>query len=154
LLSNQLNGWLSKINKDFDIGINYQPGSNLTEDEIEVALETQLFNDRLSIDGNFGVRGTSSQQNTSSVVGDINVEYKMTNDGRFRVRAFNRTNDISFLEDNAPYTQGVGVFYRKEFEKFRNLFKSDKEKKKKERRNKSKVNDTAIKESAIREDDE
>jgi len=100
------------------------------------------------------VRGTSSQQNTSSVVGDINVEYKMTNDGRFRVRAFNRTNDISFLEDNAPYTQGVGVFYRKEFEKFRNLFKSDKEKKKKERRDKSRVNDTAIKESAIREDEE
>jgi hypothetical protein len=122
LLSNQLSGWLSKISKDFDIGINYQPGTELTEDELEVALRTQLFNDRLSIDGNFGVRGTTREQNTSNVVGDIYVEYKITDDGRFRIKAFNRTNDISFLEDNAPYTQGVGIFYRKEFETFGDLF--------------------------------
>ncbi len=148
LLSNQLSDWLNKISKDFDIGINYQPGTKLTEDELEVALRTQLFNDRLSIDGNFGVRGTSASQNTSSVVGDINVEYKITNDGRFRIKAFNRTNDISFLEDNAPYTQGVGVFYRKEFENFGDLFggKDKKDKKKKDQsqnRNKKAVQESA-----------
>jgi hypothetical protein len=136
LLSNQIGNWLSRISKDFDIGINYQPGTELTEDELEVALRTQLFNDRLLIDGNFGVRGTSESQNTSNVVGDINVEYQITEDGRFRIKAFNRTNDISFLEDNAPYTQGVGIFYRKEFETFRDLFKRNKDKKKKKSENK------------------
>ncbi len=154
LLSKQLSGWLSKISKDFDIGINYQPGSNITQEELEVALQTQLFDDRLSIDGNFGVRGTTTTQNTSSVVGDILVEYKITNDGRFRVRAFNRTNDISFLEDNAPYTQGVGIFYRKEFEKFGKLLKSEKKQKRKEQRKKSKEEKAILQESAIREDDE
>lgn len=121
LLSNQLSGWLSKLSKDFDIGISYQPGTQLTEDELEVALRTQLFNDRLSIDGNFGVRGTASSQQTSNVVGDINVEYKITQDGRLRVKAFNRTNNLTLLENNAPYTQGVGVFFRKEFERFGDL---------------------------------
>lgn len=138
LLSNQLSEWLSRISKDFDIGINYQPGTELTEEELEVALRTQLFNDRLSIDGNFGVRGSPEEQNTSNVVGDINVEYKITNDGRIRVKAFNRANDISFLEDNAPYTQGVGIFYRKEFENLRDLFKKKggkKNKSKEEKRN-------------------
>jgi hypothetical protein len=131
LLSNQLSDWLSKISKDFDIGINYQPGTSLTEDELEVALRTQLFNDRLSIDGNFGVRGTTKKsEKASDVLGDINIEYKITEDGHFRVRAFNRTNDISFLEDNAPYTQGVGIFYRKEFEKFGDLFRREKHGKK------------------------
>jgi hypothetical protein len=154
LLSKQLSGWLSKISKDFDIGINYQPGSNITQEELEVALQTQLFDDRLSIDGNFGVRGTTTAQNTSSVVGDILVEYKITNDGRFRVRAFNRTNDISFLEDNAPYTQGVGIFYRKEFEKFGKLLKSEKKQKRKEQRRKSKEEKAILQESAKREDDE
>ena len=137
LLSNQLSDWLSKISKDFDIGINYQPGTKLTEEELEVALRTQLFNDRLLIDGNFGVRGTGETENASNVVGDINVEYKITEDGRIRVKAFNRTNDISLLEDNAPYTQGVGVFYRKEFEKFGDLFKKDNGGKKKKKSRKS-----------------
>ncbi|MCF8365912.1 MAG: translocation/assembly module TamB, partial [Bacteroidales bacterium] len=130
LLSNQVSNWLSKISKDFDIGIKYQPGTELTEDELQVALNTQLFNDRLTIDGNFGVRGASQEQNTSNVVGDINLEYQMTKDGRFRVKAFNRANDISFLEDNEPYTQGVGIFYRKEFETFKDLFKRNTDKKK------------------------
>jgi len=133
LLSKQLSNWLSKISKDVDIGINYKPGSELSEEEIEVALQTQLFNDRLSIDGNFGVRGTSTEQNTSNVIGDILVEYKINDDGRFRVKAFNRTNDVTFLQDNAPYTQGVGVFYKKEFEKVGDLMKKEKEKKVKKR---------------------
>lgn len=137
LLSNQVSNWLSKISKDFDIGVNYQPGTELTQDELEVALRTQLFNDRLSIDGNFGVRGTSQEQNTSNVVGDINVEYQITKDGRFRIKAFNRSNEISFLEDNAPYTQGVGIFYRKEFEKLKDLFTRDREKKKNEKKESS-----------------
>ncbi|MDD2637055.1 MAG: translocation/assembly module TamB domain-containing protein, partial [Bacteroidales bacterium] len=151
LLSNQLSDWLSKISKDFDIGINYQPGSELSQEELEVALRTQLFNDRLSIDGNFGVRGTTREQNTSNVVGDINVEYKITNDGRFRIKAFNRTNDISFLEDNAPYTQGVGIFYRKEFDNLYDLFGIRSRNKPKQTQQKP-GNDTATKNEEMTEE--
>lgn len=111
LLSNQINNLLSRISKDFNIGINYQPGTALTEDELEVALSTQLFNNRLSIDGNFGVKGKTSSQNTSNVIGDVNLEYKITDDGRFRIKAFNRTNNLPIIENNAPYTQGIGIFF-------------------------------------------
>ncbi len=31
------------------------------------------------------------------------------------LKAFNRSNDLSLFNDYAPYTQGVGIFYRKEF---------------------------------------
>lgn len=153
LLSNQLSNMLSKISKDFDIGIKYQPGSQLTEEELEVALRTQLFNDRLLIDGNFGVRGTSTSQNTSSVVGDINLEYKITQDGRFRVKAFNRTNNLSILENNAPYTQGVGVFYRREFERFGDLFGHSPKGKSTSDSSNETPNEKAIIESALRDED-
>jgi hypothetical protein len=126
ILTNQLNSWLSKISDDFDIGLNYRPGNDITSDEIEVALSTQLFNDRLSIDGNFGVAGSDESNNTSNIVGDVNVEVKITEDGRFRVKAFNKTNNINSIEYNAPYTQGVGVFYRKEFDNLGDLFKKKK----------------------------
>lgn len=127
MVSNQLSGWLSQISKDFDVGVNYRPGeNNLSSDEISVALSTQLFNDRLSIDGNFGVLGNTpsgaSNQNASNIVGDVNVEFKLTPDGRFRVKAYNKSNNSMLFENNAPYTQGVGLFYRKEFDYFRDLF--------------------------------
>lgn len=122
LLSNQLSNWLSKISNDFDVGLNYRPGNAITSDEVELALSTQVFNNRLIIDGNVGV--ANNQTNTSNIVGDVNVEYKITADGRLRVKAFNKSNDINLLqENNAPFTQGVGISYQQDFNTFGDLFK-------------------------------
>ncbi len=124
LVANQLGNWLSQISNDLDVGIKYRPGGIITNDEVEVALSTQLFDDRVSIDGNFGYQNLENMpsSNTSNIVGDINVEVKITKDGRFRLKAFNRTNIVDLFDNIAPYTQGVGVFYRKEFNFFRDLF--------------------------------
>lgn len=123
LLSNQLTNWLSQISSDFDLGVNYQAGDEITNEEVEVALSTQLFNNRVIVDGNVGVSNNSAA-NTSTLVGDFNLEYKITEDGRLRVRAFNETNDLNTLTNNAPYTQGVGLSYRKEFDTFGDLLRS------------------------------
>ena len=96
--------------------------ADVSSDEIEVALSTQLFDDRLLIDGNFGVPTDKSSQQTSAIVGDVQVEYKLTQDGRFRVKAFNRSNDVSIIENDVPYTQGIGIFYRKDFNDLKELF--------------------------------
>ncbi len=138
LISNQLSNWLSQISQDFDIGVNYRPRDQLSQDELEVALSTQLFNDRVLIDGNVGVIGDYSSSSASNIVGDVNIEVKLTEDGRFRVKAFNRSNvhsvyDINTFDDRAPYTQGLGIFYRKEFNSFADLFGN---KKKKDNKNK------------------
>jgi len=114
LLTNQLNNWLSGISNDFDIGINYRPGDQLTAQEVEVNEQTQKTND---------------------IVGEVTVEVKITPDGRFRAKAFNKSNNDYLYKSYAPYTQGVGVFYTQEFNRIRDLFKkkNKKEKPKKEK---------------------
>jgi hypothetical protein len=125
LLSNQLSNWLSQISSDFDIGINYRPGDEISSQEIEVALSTQLFDDRVVIDGNVGVAGNhpANTQRASNIIGDVNVEVKITPEGKFRIKAFNRSNTFDVLNTNAPYTQGVGVFYRREFDHISEIFR-------------------------------
>ncbi len=54
-LSNQLSHWLSQINNDVDVGINYRSDREMKSDEVQVALSTQLFNDRLTINGSVDV---------------------------------------------------------------------------------------------------
>ncbi len=120
MLSNQLSNMLSKISNDFDIGVNYRPGDAITKDELEVALSTQLFNDKLSVEGNIG--NNTNSQNTNSLVGDVNVDYKLTDDGKVRIKAFNKANDNSQSNTNGAYTQGVGIFYREEFNTIGQLF--------------------------------
>lgn len=129
VLSGQLSGWLSQISKDFDIGLHYRPGDRLTSEELEVALSTQLFNDRVTIDGNFGVLGNRNvSQNASNIVGDVDISVKLTSDGRFRMKAFNHSNvnnwlNITSYDNLSPYTQGIGLSYRQEFDSFADLLR-------------------------------
>ena len=127
LLSNQLSNWLSKISNDFDIGINYRPGDELSSQELELALSTQIFNDRLILDGNFGVSDNTGvnadAENSNNLIGDFSMEYKITQDGKLRVKAFNASNQTYLERTSSNYTQGIGLFYRKEFDKFSDLFK-------------------------------
>ncbi|HSG67730.1 MAG TPA: translocation/assembly module TamB domain-containing protein, partial [Bacteroidales bacterium] len=124
IISSQLSNWLSQISNDFDIGINYIAGDEINQDELEVALSTQFFDNRLIVDGNVGVMTKdNTQQQASNIVGDVNIEYKLRPDGRIRLRAFNRSNNINTIDYYAPYTQGIGIFYTKEFDRFGDIFK-------------------------------
>lgn len=123
MLSNQVSNWLSQISTEFDFGVHYRPGDEISPDQLEVAISRHLFNDRLVIDGtvaNNGVNNTG--QNTNNIVGEVTAEYKLTDDGKVRVKAFNKANDNTVINTEAPYTQGVGIFYREDFETLRDLF--------------------------------
>jgi hypothetical protein len=141
ILGSQVNSLLSKISKNVNVGINYQRGvGNTTPQELDVAVSTSLFGDRLLVDGLFGVNSYTSgatgtgtqQQQVSTIVGDINIEYLLSENGRFRLKAFNRTNTIDILTNNAPYTQGIGVSYQRDFNKVSELFKKQVKKRKKQ----------------------
>ncbi len=127
LLSNQLSNWFSKISNDFDIGVNYRPGDEITSQELEVALSTQIFNDRLTIDGNFGFSdkaniSSQAEQQTNTIIDDVSIEYKITEDGALRLKAFNTSNQYSLEETNALFTQGIGVFYKEEYDSNKEFF--------------------------------
>jgi TamB, inner membrane protein subunit of TAM complex len=133
LVTNQLSTWLSGITQNVNVGVNYKAGTATTGQEFDVAISTQLLNDRLLMDGTFGMTNEkqTSQQQASSIVGDINIEYILTRNRRWRLRAFNRTNTVdNLLNNNAPYTQGFGVSWQRGFDKVGDLFKNEKKRKK------------------------
>jgi TamB, inner membrane protein subunit of TAM complex len=131
MLSNQFSNWISQVSKDFDIGLSYRPGDkNITNEEVEVAMSTQLLNDRVSINGNLDVVGNQTNQvtttngnpnsNTKNLVGDVNVDVKLTENGKLMLKVFNRAND-QITDESALYTQGIGLQYREEFSTFGEL---------------------------------
>lgn len=127
LLSNQLSHWLSQINNNIDVGVNYRPGDELTTDEVELALSTQFLNDRVSLHTNFDFGGTQVQtdqsttpSNTNNIVGDFVLEYNITQNGKLRMKVFNRAND-DLYDEKSDYTQGVGLFYKEDFDNVQEL---------------------------------
>lgn len=131
MLSNKLSNWLNGVTKDVDVGVSYRPGTGLSNEELDLTLNKQLFNNRLVIDGNFGVsnnanssRSSTSNANTSNIIGDVTLEYKLSQSGKYRVKGFNRSNDnTQVINNGGPFTQGVGIFYREEFETLNELYR-------------------------------
>ncbi len=138
LFSNQLSNWLSQISNDFDIGFTWRPGDNITKDEVELALSTQIFNDRVTINGNVGTR--NDQTAKSNFVGDVDVNVKLNKSGKLQFKAFTRSNEYLIYEENKN-TQGIGIFYKEDFNTWGELFRKylrffKRKKKKKKQQNK------------------
>lgn len=120
LLSNQFSNWLSQISNNVDIGLNYRPGNQLTNDEIELAMSTQIFNDRVRLNGNIGNNNNPHTSNNSQIVGDFDVNVKLIPSGKLQLKAYNRSNN-NLIYETAPYTQGVGFSFTEEFNSFNHL---------------------------------
>lgn len=133
VITGQLSSWLSQISKDFDIGINYTPNDKLTNEELEVALSTQLLDDRLIIEGNFGViRGDNKATNANNLVGDVDITFRLTR--RLSFKAYNHTNIKSnyylySFENYSDFTQGLGISLSQSFDNIREIFTVNKKKK-------------------------
>lgn len=135
LLTSSISSWLSQISKDLDIGVKYTPEGNLTAEEFEVALSTQLFDDRLMIEGNLGMYTDSQNQlnGASNFVGDVDLTFKITN--RLSLKMYNHSNLNSnyytySYEAYSAYTQGLGFSYSQSFDNIKELFVRNKKNKK------------------------
>ena len=121
ILSNQLNNIFSQLNIPLDVGFNYQPGQSTSRDIFDVAISTQLFNNRVVVNGNMGNNPYNTQSN-SSVVGNVDIELKLDKKGRFRLKAFSHAADqYSNYLDNTQ-RNGGGFVYQDEFTTFRQLW--------------------------------
>ena len=131
-LSAQLNQLSSKIlpgmelNFDIQSYDDYQSGQAKGRTQVEIGVKKQLFNERLSVQlgGSVDVEGDRAKQNSASdIASDVTVEYKMTKDGRFRMKGFRHNQYEGAIEGQLVETGG-GVVFVRDFNRWRNLFKS------------------------------
>ncbi len=115
VLSNQLNNMLSQLIDNVSLGISYRNRSNLIntsasgrQGDLAVAGNVSLFNDRLLIDGKLG-SNTVQTSNSTTLAGEIMMEYLLTRDGAVRMKAFNRLDDRILNNADSNYRYGVGM---------------------------------------------
>ena len=130
LLSDQLNNFSNQLFGDsgFEVGFevdsytNGQGGKSQTE--LNVSAQQTLFNDRLivQVGSQFDVEGNSqTSQNAGAILGNVSIEYTLTEDGRFKIRAF-RKNQFESVIDGQLVVTGLGVVFNREFNNFGQLW--------------------------------
>ena len=122
IMSGQLNNILQKLNIPLDLGLSYQQNEGGT-DIFDVAVSTQLFNNRVILNGNIANRQYSTSS-SNDVVGDLDIDVKIDKSGQFRFNLFSHSADAytSYLDNSQR--NGIGVTYQKEFTKLKEFFRS------------------------------
>ncbi|MBO9620326.1 MAG: translocation/assembly module TamB, partial [Niabella sp.] len=131
LLTQQLNNLAASLIKGVDINFDlnsqqdYTTGSAQTKTNLNVAFTKRLLNDRLSvtIGNNFNIEGANQNQGASQLASDVNIEYMLSRDGRYRLRAYRRNQTEGIIEGQIIET-GVGFMIVVEYNKFREVFNS------------------------------
>lgn len=77
------------------------------------------INERISVNGKLGV--PIGGINDAAVVGNVEILYRVNDDGSLNMRVFNRENDITYIGEGIGYTQGIGISYQVDFNTFREL---------------------------------
>ena len=123
IMASQLNNILQRLDVPVDLGFNYQHNDGGT-DIFDVAVSTQLFNDRVLVSGSVGNRKYSSSTSPSgNMVGDLDIQIKLDKSGQLRLDLFSHSADE--LTNYLDYSQrnGVGLSYQREFDSYADFFR-------------------------------
>lgn len=113
-LSSQVQNMIGQITDKFTLAPSIRSDKgDFSDIEVDLALSSQLFNNRLLINGNLGYRDPSNSSTT--FVGDFDLEYLLNRKGTWRLKAYNHFNDQNYYLKSALTTQGIGIVWRKDF---------------------------------------
>lgn len=141
-VSEQLNTFSDKLLGDsgieLDFGLNsytdYQGESATDRTQLDVAAQKKLFDDRLivRVGSEVDIQGSSSSGESTPLIGNVSLEYIVSEDGRYRLKGF-RKNQFENVIDGQTIVSGIALIFTQEFNQFNELwdaiFKSQSKKK-------------------------
>ena len=142
-LSDQLNLFSDKLlgetGIDLKFGLDsytdYQGESPQERTQLDITAQKSLLDDRLivSVGSEVDLQGSSQVEESSPVIGNVSLEYLLTENGRFRLRAFRRKSYENVI-DGQIIVSGLSLIFTQEFNKFHEIWdqviKDEKKKKK------------------------
>ncbi len=117
IMAGQLNNIFQKLEIPLDLGLNYESTEQGAE-IFDVALSTQLFHNRVIVNGTIGNRQYGTGGSTDEVVGDLDIDVKLNRPGTLRLNLFSHSADkyTNYLDNSQR--SGAGIAYQREFDSF------------------------------------
>lgn len=129
-LSDQLNVFSDKLLGDtgveLDFGLDsytdYQSQTPTERTQLDIAAQKKLFDDRLivRVGSELDIQGSSPNGENTPLIGNVSLEYILTEDGRYRLKGFRR-NQFDNVIDGQTIASGIGIIFTQEFNKFSEL---------------------------------
>jgi hypothetical protein len=130
ILSQQLNDLagelITGVQLEFDLEStdDYTTGTRENRTDLNVGVSKKLLNDRLkvTVGSSFAVEGQErANEESTNIAGDVALDYQLTKDGRYMVRAY-RKNEYQVAVEGQVVETGVAFIITMSYNKFRELF--------------------------------
>jgi hypothetical protein len=129
VLSGQLNNYSDKLfgktglELGFDLNSTNNAQSSTTQTQLGISARKRLFNDRLivQVGSEVDVAGGQSSSEGAPIIGNVSVEYLLTQDKRLRLQGFSR-NVYEGVIDGQLTVSGIALIFSREFNKFKELW--------------------------------
>ncbi len=125
LVSNQINSLLGQISQDYTLNVNFDQDDLSGDNLYEFGVSKGFLDNRLIVSGSFGVESATTESENGenpiseqTLLGDVNIEYVLNDDGTFRINIFNESTDRTVIyeaADKGLFTQGAGLSYKEDF---------------------------------------
>lgn len=130
ILSQQLNDLagelITGVQLEFDLEStdDYTTGTMQNRTDLNVGVSKKLLDDRLkvTVGSSFAVEGQErANEESTNIAGDVALDYQLTKDGRYMVRAY-RKNEYQVAVEGQVVETGVAFIITMSYNKFRELF--------------------------------
>lgn len=129
ILSEQLNQLAGNLIQGVDLNFDlvssedYTTGNLQNRTDLNVGLSKRLLNDRLkvSIGSNFELEGPkNSNQSSNNIAGNIALDYQLSKDGRYMLRAY-RKNEYQGVVEGYIIETGLGFIITLDYNQFKDI---------------------------------
>ncbi|GLB49257.1 translocation/assembly module TamB domain-containing protein [Neptunitalea lumnitzerae] len=127
MFSNQLLGNSGfELSFDVDSYTDYQGSTADQRTDVDITAQKKLFNDRVivKVGSEVNIQGENRPGQTNQMMGNVSIEYLLTEDGRFSIRGF-RKNTYENIIDGQLIVNGISLIFTKQFNEFKELWKAN-----------------------------
>ncbi|WP_154852241.1 translocation/assembly module TamB domain-containing protein [Cyclobacterium xiamenense] len=128
LISSQLNNLIAQVDENLEIDFDLVGLDETALETFQLRVAYTFFDGRLRVTRDGGFTDLQGNADFNTIAGDWQAEYLLTEDGRYRVRVYNRNNFNTFtalnINNRAPNTYGVSVSQNLLFSSLKELFQN------------------------------
>lgn len=126
ILSSQLNNFIGQVDQNLEVQVDLATLGQNTLENFQLSVAYTFLEGRLRVSRDGGFTDNRGNADATSIIGDWQAEYQLSQDGVYRIRIFNRNNFNTFtslsLAKNVS-TYGVSLSQNVSFNNFKELFK-------------------------------
>ncbi|MDN3687205.1 translocation/assembly module TamB domain-containing protein [Cyclobacterium jeungdonense] len=128
LISSQLNNLVAQVDENLEIDFDLVGLDDTALETFQLRVAYTFFDGRLRVTRDGGFTDLQGNADFNTIAGDWQAEYLLTEDGRYRVRVYNRNNFNTLtalgINNRAPNTYGVSISQNLLFSSLKELFQN------------------------------